>query len=60
MEAGAVSEVVLEAAVALWSLTMALDTQESFWNLMEAMASLCSLVEAGQSLEKISRHQNSL
>jgi hypothetical protein len=55
-EAGAVSEVVLEAAAALWSLTMALDTQESLWNLMEVVASLCSLVEAGQSLQKISRH----
>jgi type II secretory pathway pseudopilin PulG len=60
MEAVAVSEVVLVAAAALWSLTMASDTQESLWNLMEVVASICSLLEAGQSLQKNSRHQNSL
>jgi hypothetical protein len=60
MVAGAVSEVVLEAAATLRSLMMALDIQESLWNLMEVVASLCSLVEVGQSLQKISGHQNSL
>jgi hypothetical protein len=60
LEAGAGSEVVLEAAVAIWSLTMASYIQESLWNLMEVAAFLCSLVEAGHSLQKISRHQNSL
>jgi hypothetical protein len=53
-------EVFLEAAAALWRLTMASNTQESLWNLMEVTASLCSLVEAGHSLQKISMHQNSL
>jgi hypothetical protein len=60
IEAKAVSEVVLEATDALWGLTMDLDTRESLWNLMEVVASLCSLVEPDQSLQKISRHQNSL
>jgi hypothetical protein len=52
MEAGPVSEVVLEAVAALWSLTMALYIYESIWNLMEVAASLCSLVEAGHIASK--------
>jgi hypothetical protein len=60
MKAAAVYEVVLNATAALGSLTMASDTQESLWNLMEVAASLYSLVEAGHSLKKISRHQNGL
>jgi cation transport ATPase len=60
MEATSVYEVVLGAAAALLSLTMASETQDSLSNLMEVTASLCRLKEAGHSLQKISRHHNSL
>jgi hypothetical protein len=44
MEAAAVYEVVLEAAAALWSLTIASDTQESLWKVSAASKQLNTII----------------